>query len=214
MRGATFEATDLKSDYIMAGMVGWESTFGLRLGVSGISTRNLEASGYFYTPTTTPFGTITSLAPNGATATDWKSFVASAEYVHDDLTLASEVNQQTIVIPGAGQPHMISGGGYVSAAYRVHEKVELGSYYSVNYGNLNDRHGEGQGSLRPPTTPNYYAWSRDTAFSVRVDPVPSWVVKVEAHYVDGTSLLSSTLSDMTEFERYWWYFAAKTSYSF
>jgi hypothetical protein len=212
LSGSTFETTSLESDYIMAGMVGWESTFGLRLGVSGMSTRNLEATGYFYVPPSR-FNPTTSLASSGATASDWRSFVFSAEYVWDELTLASEINQEAIVIPG--QSDLISGGGYVSAAYRVHQKVELGSYYSVIIGDLNDRHGEGQGSSRPPTTPDYYAWSRDTAFSVRVDPVPSWVVKLEAHYVDGTSaLLSSGLSEMDEFERYWWYFAAKTSYSF
>jgi hypothetical protein len=202
-----YKTTDLRSDYIMAASVGWESTFGLRLGVAAISTRKLTGEGYFLvTPTqTSPVFPATSSRPFDITVDDWKSWVFSAEYVLDDLTIASELTQEAINV-GDDDP-MISGGGYVSANYRVHPKVEVGTYYSVAIADLNDRDGSDRAV-------DYSAWTRDTALSVRYDVVPGWIMKLEGHFVDGTSMLSRGLSEQSQFERYWYYGAVKASYSF
>lgn len=39
-------------------------------------------------------------------------------------------------------------------------------------------------------------------------------MKIEGHWVDGTANLDKQLSELSQFERYWYYGAIKASYSF
>ena len=149
---AKYTTTSLQSDYIMAGSLGWESTFGLRLGVSGCSTRGLTNEGYYTVPTgaATPVGAATTNVYSGATVNDWRSFVFSAEYVLDDLTVAAEITQESLYFPQEVSNDTKSGGGYLSASYRFTSKLEIGSYFSHYIADLTDRHGDAKQSDANP----------------------------------------------------------------
>jgi hypothetical protein len=55
------------------------------------------------------------------------------------------------------------------------------------------------------------AWQKDTALTLRFDPLPNLVLKVEGHLEEGTWLLSETSGN----ERKEWYiFATKATVTF
>lgn len=103
-----------------------------------------------------------------------------------------------------------SDGGYVQVAYRIDERWEVGSYYGVYFGNRNDREGDNQVAAG---NPDWYAWQRDWAVSLRCDINDFWIVKVEGHYLNGVSMLSPA-ENPDGFEENWFLFAAKTTMSF
>ena len=69
---------------------------------------------------------------------------------------------------------------YGSASYRLSDLVEIGGYYSVSYGNKDDKDGE-----RFPDGLEAKAWTKDTAVSTRFDLSDNWLLKFECHLMDG-----------------------------
>jgi hypothetical protein len=112
----------------------------------------------------------------------------SAEYLHNDWTFASEFQRTSGNIKYGAFPVLPTVGGavnwtgwYVSAARRLGEKWELGTYYGV----LRD----GAGSV-PGSDPSQY--QRDFDFSVRYNVNDHVIVKLEWHNIDGTYQLFNT----------------------
>jgi len=101
-------------------------------------------------------------------------------------------------------------GGYLMAAYRLNDAWEIGSYYGFYWNNRNDRDGD---RFADNNQDRFRAWQRDLAVTVRWDINPSWIVKIEGHYIDGTAMLPPD-TDPDEWERHWFLFAAKTTLSF
>jgi len=145
-----------------------------------------------------------------------------SEYSADRLTLAAEyrVLQGSVDIEidstsvGGGivraNQDIHSDGGYLLAAYRLNDAWEIGSYYGIYFSDRNDRDGDryaGTGTDRAR------AWQRDLALTVRWDVNPSWIVKLEGHYLDGTAMLSPGMNE-DGWTRHWFLFAAKTTLSF
>lgn len=147
---------------------------------------------------------------------------AGFEYSAERLTLAGEyrityadvdIDIDTAPLGGGmvrEEQKVRSDGAYLLAAYRLNEAWEVGSYYGVFWGNRNDRNGDKFAALGQDRS---RAWQRDLALTVRWDVNEAWIVKVEGHYIDGTSMLSGNVNP-DGFERHWFMFAAKTTLSF
>ena len=125
-----------------------------------------------------------------------------AEYERDDLTLAAEY-QHVIVRStplGAASAHSAVGSnnGYVLASYRFNPWFALGSYAAMT---------------REKGMSGAHSYQKDLALTVRFDPDPHWLVKLEGHYMDGTALLINS-QNPDGYDDHWWLFAAKTTFSF
>jgi hypothetical protein len=191
---------------------------GLKLAATGIHTSiNFEVNDSVAVGTTTltpvaPASTgavVATYAPRSTSITNKNlhKYMFSGEYTWNDLVVAAEYMMQdfdansTATVFAATPPKVTTksvptrrDSWYVSAAYRLNDLIELGGYYNEYYGNRNDR------------STNY---QKDTALTVRIDPMKNLVVKVEGHYVKGSELL------LTPFNTNDWYiFATKVTYSF
>jgi hypothetical protein len=81
--------------------------------------------------------------------------------------------------------------------------METGLYYTEQYSDANDHNGG-------PTT-----YQKDLALSFRFDPKPWWIVKVEGHYITGTSLLQDDSNNPNRNSgRGWYMLALKNTFSF
>lgn len=140
---------------------------------------------------------------------------AGAEYAVNEWVFAAEYAVRYANPPGfpGVDTRIRNDGGYVMASYRFHPSWEVGSYYSVSYANRNDR--DGDRIVENPATNTYRhnAWQKDLAVSLRWDIDGNWLVKIEAHVIDGTANLL-TSENPQPYEQDWWLFAAKTTFSF
>jgi len=89
----------------------------------------------------------------------------------------------------------------------VNKLLELGTYYSEAYANVNNR--SGAGSATPSD-----AYQEDLALSTRFDITDWWIFKLEGHYYRDTSLLYDNKNNPVRDEDGWFMFAAKTTFSF
>jgi hypothetical protein len=118
---------------------------------------------------------------------DWVNQVYG-EYARDKLRIDAEYrrywrNQQ--VFDGTSEDFTDVRGWYVSAAYRVSKRFQLGSYYS-RY-TVTNRTGGLLSAFAPPATdtglpPNH---DYDKVVAGRVDLNRFWNVKVEGHFMNG-----------------------------
>ncbi len=123
-----------------------------------------------------------------------KSWTFQAEYKHsvydskDDLRGPSKSGNDT---------------WYVGAAYRVNKWFEVGSYYTEYYADVSQREGTD-------------AFQKDFALSLRFDPLPWWIVKVEGHSIHGTALLRDNANNPPAMHNNdgWFMLALKTTISF
>ncbi len=173
--GSPFTLVDLTVPFIVGGRLLWETPLtGLRLGGSAqvlqLDTHLLDA--------------MQMPAELTIHATLW---VASLEYAVDELLLATEYGRWHVdsdsTLPGFGN-YTESERAYVMGSYRVASWLTPGLYYSLLFGDVDDREGRD-------------ARQHDVALTLRFDVNAHWLIKVEGHYLNGTSGLSASLNDGT-----------------
>jgi hypothetical protein len=96
---------------------------------------------------------------------------------------------------------------YVGASYRANKWLEVGTYYTEFYADVNNRNGIGRGS---PSD----AAQKDLALSFRFDPTDWWILKLEGHYIRGTGLLQDNERNPVRDDKDWFLLAMKTTFSF
>jgi len=181
--------------YLAGGRVLWETPFGLRLGGSALALRlntNLTVPGAAGSPPMT--------AEEDVPFVLW---LASAEYSVRDLLLAGEFGHWHADIDITGRPEtsITNERFYAMATYRAAAWFWPGVYYSSL---LSDIH-------KPLTRDNY---QHDFAATLRIDLNPYWLVKLEGHYIDGTTDVPPALNGDTAPEmlaRQWFLFLIKTT---
>lgn len=132
-------------------------------------------------------------------------WVASAEYVRDELLLASEYSRWSLdlhsstpaLIPDATQ---VTEKFYVMGSYRLSNWFVPGAYYSVFFPDTRfhrDRQYQ----------------QHDVALTTRFDINDNWLLKLEGHYMHGTAGLSSALNGkpLSELTKNWGVFIVKTT---
>jgi hypothetical protein len=131
----------------------------------------------------------------------WKNWTFQAENRIQYYNIHNEMGGQTVGVHTFSTPD----AWYVGAAYRFNKWFEAGTYYTSDNANL--------GNVSSPASS---AYQNDWAVSLRIDPKPWWVIKVEGHYLQGTALLNDSFSNPTANENGggWFMLALKTTVSF
>jgi hypothetical protein len=191
----------------VGGQLWWNTPLeGFRVGVAGYQafrfSYDYAAYNPFY-PLNNHFAPLTGCV-------DATEGMLSLEYVRKNWTFQAENRIQYY------DAHNESGGQtvgshtystpeayYVGAAYRFNKWFETGTYFTEAYTDLNKING--------PTT-----YQSDWALSLRFDPKPWWVLKVEGHYNHGTGLLNDSFSNPPANQNGdgWFMLAVKTTFSF
>jgi len=101
---------------------------------------------------------------------------------------------------------------YGQGSYRLNPWFEVGSYYSVHYEDKNDRGGKGY-------DPNFSAWQKDLALSLRFDVSPNMIFKLEGHRMDGYASIfaqdnMATLANPDALDQNWYMVISKVSFVF
>jgi hypothetical protein len=138
----------------------------------------------------------------------WKNWTFQAEYKYQDYSGHNEGGGMVI-----GTSDNIEDTWYVGAACRVNKWLEIGSYYTEFYADVDDRDGSTYPGKVPPQ-PSSDAYQKDLALSFRFDPKPWWVFKVEGHYIRGTGLLYDGADNPVRNGDGWFMIAVKTTFSF
>lgn len=107
-------------------------------------------------------------------------------------------------------------GYFAWITYRLSDRWELGSYYSVFYP---DRHDHGGQFYRNQGLPRALAWQKDLTLSLRLDLNEHWIIKFEGHALDGLAhALDDTLdlfeTTETSISEKWQLWAIKTTFHF
>jgi hypothetical protein len=188
-------------DYSAGGQIFWSTPVtGLKLGYSYSFFKHLVAAGKF------------AFFPAGDVVLDLPKYnyhTFSAEYIRDSWTFVGEYQQvsgdTSIVNPfsaSAGKSEVANW--YVSAARRLNDKFEVGTYYSSQ-----ENTNPSAGSL---AAANH---NRDWAFSLRYDLNEHVLFKAEYHYVDGRyNVFNTTRTPNPAVKDNSSFFAVKTTLSF
>jgi hypothetical protein len=178
--------------YLAGGRILWETPVGLRLGYSRQQLRfNINGT----VPGTPPV-TLEEDLP-------FVLWMLSAEYSARDLFLAGEWGywHADAYITGLPQMGVTNRRFYGMASYRISPWFSPGVYYSSLLSDTN----------KPMTRDNY---QHDFAATLRFDINAYWLVKLEGHYIDGTSDVPPALNGGTTPEmlaRQWFLFLIKTT---
>jgi hypothetical protein len=104
----------------------------------------------------------------------------------------------------AATTHATAEHGYGLAGYRWRPWLQSTFYFSLLYPDVRQRSGR-----------DHHQY--DAAGAVRFDLSPHWILKFEAHLLQGTAALSSQLNDnqpLSGLVDQWWLVAAKTTVYF
>ena len=158
---------------------------------------------------------VLAIIPVDATGT--REFaIFSVDYSWENLILAAEwfkVWEETDEddgLEGDVEEDDQEGGYYCSVSYRFTDWFELGAYYSVFYGDADDKEGK---DFENEGLPDYLAWQKDFALTTRFDLNEQWTLKFEGHFVNGAArILPFNLPEIPEEES--WLFAVKATFNF
>jgi len=143
------------------------------------------------------------------------NYVLSAEYERNNLTVAGEYNQMKVEMdsgfPGVPTASNTMEGYYGRISYRFTDWFEAGSYYSVFYANKDDKNGKTLNLLTG--FPDFMAWQKDACLALRFDINPHWLIKLEAHQIDGSAQTNAFFTTEAP-EEDWQLFGVKTTFSF
>ncbi|MFT4540405.1 MAG: hypothetical protein ACI835_002856 [Planctomycetota bacterium] len=214
---APMDVNGVEMDETISAGLRWSTPLeGLLLGVTYLET-DISATGDLTVPLGGPLVAGTPLVYN---LDSGRYSVFSAEYTISDLILAAEywtsTLESTVTADASGTPVLLSDtklhqeGYYVSAAQRMNEWLEFGAYYSVHYPNSDDKSGDAHVAVGDP---NYKAWMKDLALTVRFDIDDSWVFKIEGHTIDGVGPLYDS-DNLGGYDRRWTMLVVKLSVSF
>jgi hypothetical protein len=109
-------------------------------------------------------------------------WVASLAYTAHDLDLAAEYSRWTgdfySDAPLLFPPHTVNERYYAMGAYRVFDWFTPGAYYSRYFIDVEQREG-------------HTRYQHDLAVTLRFDLTPNWLLKLEAHSINGTAGLEN-----------------------
>lgn len=137
----------------------------------------------------------------------------SAEFAYGNMTLAGEYNTWTGDFKNPYFGFKLNWENwYAQGSYRLTNWFELGSYYSVHYEDKDDRDGKGY-------DPEYAAWQKDVALSLRFDVSPNMIFKLEGHRMDGFASVFAQdnvdiLADPSALDQNWYMLVSKLSFVF
>ncbi|MBN2105482.1 hypothetical protein JW835_15695 [bacterium] len=138
--------------------------------------------------------------------------IFSCEFEWNNLTLAGEymIMDGEVTVDGEVMQLIKEEAYYAQTSYRLFDWLKAGAYYSVYYPDSDDKKGE---NLTAPGQKDFMAWQKDICATLRFDLNEFWLVKCEAHLMDGAGQLSTILNP-AGVERKWQLYTVKTSIIF
>ena len=110
----------------------------------------------------------------------YNDLVVSAEYELDDYTLRSNYSNGVTAPFNSKQA---TDSWAILASYRFNKWFELGGFYHEVYADRNHRNGSTYANFNLYRPENM--WWKDAALTLRFDPIPNTVLKIEGHYING-----------------------------
>lgn len=225
--------SEIKTKWTAGGQLLWSPPIdGVRLGVS-YRQHHGQTAGAFVRDRilvgTIPAPTYIETTSFDATMDRVHNLLLSIEYTRDDFTFQGEYQRikttrqysdMTLVVPLASlsfprplsNDYINSEGWYAMATYGLSDRLTVGAYASIWANDYNNRMGDSDSDIN--------AWQHDYALLSRFD-VTSWcTLKLEGHYVYGTSLLdvpnkqTGHLNTAPTGEDNWYYVVARSTFSF
>ncbi|HAV61318.1 MAG TPA: hypothetical protein DCY13_03025, partial [Verrucomicrobiales bacterium] len=211
------EVTSFDQPLMIGGQLWWQTPLdGLRLGANLAQMYDFGFHARVPVSPMGPFGPINAFTTGAgdvffqqySAEYMWNSWTFQAEYLTYEFEGATTTNVRsgsTPIQPTARAPLLVRPDAwYVSAAYRFNHWLEVGTYYTEHYADRENRDGGPD------------AAQKDLALSFRFDPTDWWILKLEGHYLRGTSLLqdaqNNPVADRTNDP--WFMLALKTTFSF
>ncbi len=223
LTGLDYQVGSVKAtmDHLYGGALEWRTPIdGLRLRASGITAE----SDFDVATTYTGFQGTIPLSIATRTHTDFEQryvLYFSGEYQRGALRVAAEHvrahNKQRGQISGLPFPvpeiaaEQKPASTYGQVTYRFTERLQASTYYSVSYSDRDDKDGLKEVAAGRPA---HHGWSKDLALTGRIDINPHWLFKLEMHFLDGTSGLSTVENAATGLVKDWKLFAVKTTFYF
>jgi hypothetical protein len=204
------KVTDISADTVYVQSLEWSPPLdGLRLAASRFQA-NLHGTAVTDAAATAP----ASLKNLQWDINMYTRYVMGAEYTWKDLVVAGEYDLTDLDQVALGKTTQSkSDSWYLSAAYRLTDWFEAGAYYTERYTDRDDRDGSKYAAANAAKgLPAHNRYHKDTALTLRFDPMQNVVVKVEGHLIDGTALLDASEFKTAGKESY--LFATKVTVSF
>jgi predicted porin len=198
LANATYNVSNIDAEMtsLYGGALTWYTPVdGLRFGFSGQSARSE------YSNDTTYSGWMGQTPVSLTIATDTVydqvyNWVLSAEYRRGNLLLAGEFqearNEITSTIIGLPVPPMptmvrLNQSYYAQVAYQFTDWLQLSTYYAEFFDNKNDKDGR---NFVARGRPAWEAWDKSLAITARFDFTRNWLLKLEAHFHDGSGFIN------------------------
>jgi hypothetical protein len=136
----------------------------------------------------------------------YRDLVVSGEYELDDYTLRADYSDPTLEDFSSRQE---TDSWCLIASYRFNEWFELGGFHHEVYADRHHRDGstfEDFGMFAP-----YNMLWKDSALTLRFDPLPYMVFKLEGHKINGTYEIIESFDNA---RKDWYMFATKVTFTF
>jgi hypothetical protein len=143
--------------------------------------------------------------------------IFSAQYNAEKWSLTSEYASRRISVTDFG-PYFYNGDAlgesyYLQATYRLAPKWEALLRYDVYYADKGDRNGKDFSAAT--RLPAFTRYAKDWTAGVRFDVTPQFMLRAEAHHVDGTGFLAvQDNPNPRDLRRYWDSFMLLGSFRF
>jgi hypothetical protein len=143
--------------------------------------------------------------------------IFSAQYNAEKWSLTSEYASRRISVTDFG-PYFYNGDAlgesyYLQATYRLAPKWEALLRYDVYYADKGDRNGKDFSAAT--RLPAFTRYAKDWTAGVRFDVTPQFMLRAEAHHVDGTGFLAvQDNPNPQDLRRYWDSFMLLGSFRF
>jgi hypothetical protein len=195
----------------IGGQLWWDTPLdGFRVGAAVVNLRGLDYN-FELAPGVTMHQRSVNIEQQYSLEYLWKAWTFQAEYHTFHAWNQQFINGQAIP-DGYKEPE----SWYVAAAYRFNKWFEAGTYYNEYYDDV--RHTDGASYAKaantPPGSTPSDAYQRDLALSLRFDPKPWWILKVEGHWIHGTALVEDDQTNPNRQFGGWFMLALKTTFSF
>jgi hypothetical protein len=136
----------------------------------------------------------------------YKDLVLSGEYELDDYTLRANYSNG---ITAPFNSKQATDSWVIMATYRFNDWFEMGGFYHEVYADRNHRDGSTFTNFNLYRPENM--WWKDTALTLRFDPTPNTVLKLEGHYVNGNYEIIENIGGA---KKDWFIFATKATFNF
>jgi hypothetical protein len=205
-----FRLTDVSIPYVVGGRLMYETPLeGLRVGGS-LQALRLDMDAVIdpvYVTALKMSGTLEADATGVLHAeVSGLLWIGSIEYLAYDWQIALEYSRWNLEVesntPLLFEPENLSERMYALLAYRVFSWLQPAVYYSLYFPNIK-RSREGRANRQ-----------HDVSLTLRFDINEHWLIKLEGHYLDGTTGLEPALNDgvlAKDMQRRWMLFLAKTT---